>query len=214
MQVAKMKAERRTAQGRNQVAHLRKQGWVPAVVYGGSEAPVSISISEWEMEQHVKHHHRVFRIEVDGQPQDAYLQEIQWDRLTDRATHVDFKRIDLSKPIELEVEVTMVGHPVGLGKGGVLLKDHTAIKISCLPTAIPETLEVAIGHLEVDMVLTAKELPLPEGVTLAVPPDTVVCHVAKLVVQAAAAPAAVPVADAAAVPEGGAAPPASPPAKS
>lgn len=210
MQVANMKAERRTAQGRNQVAHLRKQGWVPAIVYGGTDAPVSISISEWEMEQHVKHHHRVFRLEVDGQSQDAYLQEIQWDSLTDRAKHVDFKRIDLTKPIELEVEVTLLGHPVGLGKGGVLLKDHTTITISCLPTAIPEEIEVAIGHLEVDMALTAKELPLPEGVTLAVSEDTVICHVAKLVVAAVAAPAA----DATVAPEGGATPPAAPPAKS
>lgn len=206
MQVATMKAERRTAQGRNQVAHLRKEGWVPAVVYGGSEPPMSISISEWEMEQHVKSHHRVFRIEVDGQRQDAYLQEVQWNALTDRASHVDFKRIDLSKPIELEVEVTLLGHPVGLSKGGVLLKDHNTLLISCLPTAIPETIEVTIAHLDVDMALTAKELELPAGVTLAVSPDLVLCHVAKLVVQAA------PAAEAA--PEAGATPPpAAPPAK-
>lgn len=206
MQVATMKAERRTANGRNQVAHLRKEGWVPAVVYGGSEPPMSISISEWEMEQHVKSHHRVFRIEVDGQRQDAYLQDIQWNALTDRASHVDFKRIDLSKPIELEVEVTLLGHPVGLSKGGVLLKDHNTIKISCLPTAIPETIEVTIAHLDVDMALTAKELELPAGVSLAVSPDLVLCHVAKLVVQAA--PAAEPAPEAGATP-----PPAAPPAK-
>lgn len=208
MQVATMKAERRTAQGRNQVAHLRRQGWVPAVVYGGDEPPMSIAISEWEMEQHVKSHHRVFRIEVEGRRQDAYLQEVQWDHLTDRASHVDFKRIDLSKPIELEVEVVLLGHPVGLGKGGVLLKDHTAVRVSCLPTAIPEHLEVNIAELDVDQQIVARQLPLPEGVQLAVSPELVVCHVAKLVVQAApTAPAAEPAA------EGAAAPPAAPPAK-
>jgi large subunit ribosomal protein L25 len=206
MQVARLKAERRTATGRNQVAQIRKQGWLPAVVYGEGQEPQSISISEWELDQHVKAHHKVFRLEIDGKRQDAYLQEVRWNAIDDRPLHVDFKRIDLTKPIELGVEVTFLGHPIGLAKGGVLIKDHPSVKVRCLPTSIPEAIEVKVGHLDMDESLLAKELVLPEGVTLAVSPDMVVCHVAKLVVQVVAAPAA-PVA-AAETPAEGAAPPA------
>jgi len=199
MQVVRMKAERRTALGRNRVAQLRQQGWLPAVVYGDGKEPVSISISEWELEQHVKAHHRVFQLDIAGQPQAALLQEVTWANTTDHPVHVDFKRIDLTKPIDTEVEVALAGHPVGLGKGGTLMKDHMKVLIRCLPTAIPDSIEHDISKLEIDGYLTAGELKLPEGVTLVSAPTMPVCHVAKLVVQevAPAAPAAAAAAPAA-----------------
>ncbi|HLQ37012.1 MAG TPA: 50S ribosomal protein L25 [Planctomycetota bacterium] len=206
MEVARLKAERRTALGRNQVAQLRKQGWLPAVVYGEGGEPQSIAISEWELEQHVKAHHKVFHLEVDGKRQDAYLQEIQWHAISDRPSHADFRRIDLTKPIELEVEVAFLGHPVGIGKGGVLIKDHPKLMVRCLPTAIPENLPASIAALDMDEGLLAKDVKLPEGVLLAVSPETVVCHVAKLVivVETPATPAALPEGAEGAVPAAGA----------
>src|SRR6187549_4164670 len=100
MQVVRMKAERRTAVGRNQVAQLRAQGWLPAVVYGDGKEAVSIAISEWELEQHVKAHHKVFQLEVGGAAEAALLQEVSWHAVSDRPVHADFKRIDLTKPID------------------------------------------------------------------------------------------------------------------
>jgi large subunit ribosomal protein L25 len=202
MQVVRMKAERRTALGRNRVAQLRQQGWLPAVVYGDGKEPVSISISEWELEQHVKSHHRVFQLDISGQPQAALLQEVTWENTSEHPVHVDFKRIDLNKPIETEVEVAVAGYPVGVGKGGVLMKDHMKVVVRCLPTAIPDSIEHDISKLEIDGYLTAGELKLPQGLTLVSAPTMPICHVAKLVVQevAPAADAAAPAADAKAAP--------------
>ncbi len=211
MKVVTMKAERRTALGRNQVTQLRKQGWLPAVVYGDGKEPLPVSISEWELEQHVKAHHKVFQLEIAGAPQAAFLQEVSWHATTDRPVHADFKRIDLTKEIDAEVEVTLLGYPVGLGKGGALNKDHLVITVRCLPTAIPEEIEHDISALDIDQYLTAGQVVLPAGVTLVTPPNTPVCHVAKAVI-VDLAPAA-PAADAAAAPAAGAAA-ATPPAKS
>lgn len=209
MKVVSMKAERRTALGRNQVKQLRAQGWLPAVVYGEGQEPVSISISEWELEQHVKAHHKVFQLDIGGASQSALLQEISWQATTDRPLHVDFKRVDLSKPIETEVEITLIGYPVGLSKGGALMKDHVVLEVRCLPTAIPELIEHDISALELDQALLAGQVVLPEGVTLVTPPNTPVCHVALAVVaEAPAAPAEAPATEAA--PAGA---PATPPAK-
>jgi len=177
MEVARMNAEVRTSIGRNQTKHLRRVGWLPAIVYGEGQNPQAISISEWEFEQHIKHHHKVYSLEIDGSHQDAYLQALQFDALTDRPQHVDFKRIDLDKPIEVDMEVTFIGHPVGLGKGGVLIKDNASLRIRCLPTEIPDSLEAAIGHMELNDFLTAKEVPLPQGVELASNPATPMCRV-------------------------------------
>lgn len=198
MQVARMKAERRTAVGRNRNETLRAQGWMPAVVYGDGKEPLSISISEWELEQHIKAHHRVFQLDIGGVAESAFLQEVAYKATNDRPLHADFKRIDLTKPIDAEVEVTLAGHPVGLGKGGTLVKDHIKVTIRCLPTAIPDSLEHDISKLEIDDYLTAGQLALPAGVTLVSAPTMPVCHVAKLVVQEVAAPAAAEAAPAAA----------------
>lgn len=204
MKVAKLKGERRTALGRNQVNHLRAQGWLPAVVYGDNKESMSIAISEWELEQHIKHHHKVFQLDIDGTSQAAFLQDIQWDVITDHPVHVDFKRVDLTKPIAVEIEATFVGHPVGAGKGGTLIKDHAKFMVNCLPTAIPEVFEVDVSSLDLDQSILAKDLALPEGVTLAVAGDMVICHVAKLSGPAEPAPAAE------AAPAAGAAPAAAP----
>jgi large subunit ribosomal protein L25 len=199
MQVVRMKAERRSALGRNRVAQLRTQGWMPAVVYGESQEPISIAISEWELEQHVKAHHRVFQLDIAGQAQAAFLQDVSWHATSDRPLHADFKRIDLTKPIEAEVEVALTGHPVGLSKGGTLIKDHIQVRVRCLPTEIPDELTHDVSKLEIDDYVLASQLAIPQGVTLVTPASTPVCHVAKIVVQEAApAPAAAPAAEGAA----------------
>jgi large subunit ribosomal protein L25 len=205
MQVARMKAERRSALGRNRTQALRAQGWMPAVVYGEGQEPVSISISEWELEQHVKAHHRVFQLDIGGQAQAAFLQEVAWHSTSDRPLHADFKRIDLNKPIEADVEVAFTGHPVGLAKGGTLIKDHMQVRVRCLPTAIPDSIPHDVSKLEIDDFVQASQLAMPAGVTLVTPPNTAVCHVAKIVIVEVAAPAAAaaPVEGAAATPAAG-----------
>lgn len=188
MKVVPMKAERRTALGRNQVAQLRATGWMPAVVYGEGKEPLSISISEWELDQHVKAHHKVYQLDISGSAQAALLKEVAWHAVSDRPVHADFKRIDLTKPIDTDLEVTLAGHPVGLGKGGSLVKDHVVLQVRCLPTELPEGVEYDVSKLDLDEFVTASQIVLPAGVTLLSSPTMPVCHVAKLVAQAAAAP--------------------------
>lgn len=179
MKVVPMKAERRTARGRNQLAHLRKEGWMPAVIYGEKQEAVSIAISEWELDQHVKAHHKVFALDIAGTAETAFLQDVAWHTLTDRPLHADFKRIDLDKPIETQLEVTLIGHPAGLSKGGVLVKDQVLIEIRCLPAAMPEELECDVSKLEIEDHIRASELNLPDGVELLSAADMSICHVIK-----------------------------------
>jgi len=178
MEVAQMKAERRTALGRNQVQGLRKEGWMPAVIYGDGQEPVSIQISEWELEQHLKSRHKVYSLDVGGTPVSVYLQEVAFKAINDRPLHADFVRIDFDKPIETVLEVTLLGHPAGLSKGGTLVKDNLKVKVSGLPSALPDSLEVNIGPLNNGDFLRAKDLQLVEGVELCVNPEMAICHVA------------------------------------
>ena len=177
MEVALMKAERRSALGRNQTQKLRNEGWMPAVIYGDGQESLSIQISEWELEQHIKSHHRVFNLDVDGTSVPAFLQEVAIKAVSDRPLHADFLRIDFKKPLHTVLEILLIGHPAGLSKGGILVKDNLEIKITALPTKLPEALEVNISSLNTGDAVYAKDLSLSEGVTLDVDPEMIICHV-------------------------------------
>ena len=178
MEVARMKAERRSALGRNQIKKLRTEGWMPAVIYGGKGSePVSIQISEWELDQHINKRHKVFNIEIDGKSESVWLQEVEWKATTDRPLHADFLRIDLEQPWTCKVEISLLGHPAGLSKGGTLIKDNLVIKVKALPRALPEALELDVTHLDTGGSIRTKELALPEGVELAIDPELYVVRV-------------------------------------
>jgi large subunit ribosomal protein L25 len=145
------------------VAKLRADGWMPAVVYGEGKEAVSISISEWELEQHVKAHHRVFQLDIAGQAQAAFLQEVSWANTTDRPVHADFKRIDLTKPIESDVEVDP-GRSPGRPRQGRHAGEGPHAGHGPLPADRDPGLDRARRQqLEIDQYLTAGQLKLPAG---------------------------------------------------
>lgn len=178
MDVATIRVGRRTLVGTKRVSPLRAEGLIPAVLYGGGRDTVNLAVEEREMERHLRQHHKVFALSLDGDAVPAYLKDIQWDIVTDRPLHVDFLRIDMSKPIDTKVELVYIGHPVGASHGGSLVRDCQSLDITCLPGAMPEELEVKVGSLDVGDAVHVRDLTLPEGVTTTMSPDTVVCHVA------------------------------------
>lgn len=190
MKVANLNAAARTSRGSNANFQLRKNGRIPAVIYGLGSTNETVSLDADEFQTHIRHHHRVFRIDVGGKEEAAYMQSVQWDCLTDEPLHVDFLRIDLTKPMHLVVGATFIGHPNGLSKGGQLIRDHQEISILALPDAVPDQIEINVDALELDERILAKELTLPAGVTLDMPGDTVICHVALIRLQEVAPAAA------------------------
>ena len=177
MEVAQMKAERRSALGRNQINKLRADGWMPAVIYGQGGEPISIQISEWELEQHLKARRKVFKIDVDGTGVESFLQDVSYKAINDRPLHADFLRISFDKPIETVLEIVLLGHPAGLSRGGALVKDSLKITVTAIPTKLPEALEVNISALNCGDYLRAKDLVLTEGVELGVDGEHAICHV-------------------------------------
>jgi large subunit ribosomal protein L25 len=191
MEVTVIKAEKRNAIGTNQVARLRAAGKIPAVIYGRGNENLHVALAENEFDRHMRQHHRVFAVQVDDVKESIYLQAVQWDSITDRPLHVDLKRIDLNEEISLSIDLVFLGHPVGISKGGRLVKDMNELPVRCLPAAIPEFIELTINELDLDMKVLARDLTLPEGVRLDVAPDALVCHLVLELAAPAAEPAAV-----------------------
>ena len=176
MEISTIDVVRRTAKGRNQVARLREEGLVPAVLYGAGSDSVDLTVNEREVQRHVRQHHKVFKLAMDGKEQAIFLQAVQWDCLTDRPLHLDFVRIDLSKPLHVSIELVYLGHPIGISKGSRMVKDLTDVKVACLPEQIPDIIELRVAHLDLGDIILAKDVELPEGVTLDMPEDTPICH--------------------------------------
>jgi large subunit ribosomal protein L25 len=189
MEVAKISAKKRTQTGRNALTRLRLGGELPAVIYGEAAPNHSLSLDARQMDRLFRTHHRVFELDLDdGTKEEAFLHQVQLDPIQDHILHVDFLRVNLKKPIQAEVPLEFLGHPVGLIRGGKFDHDLADLLVECLPTQLPEKIEVAIKDLDLNQHITAGQLVLPEGVKLAIPPETVVCHV-KVFYEAAATPA-------------------------
>lgn len=179
MDITTIHVEERKEIGSNAVRRLRAAGKVPAILYGEGKPTLPLAVSEHELERHLRQHHKVFKLRMGGRERHIYLQDVQFDCLTDRPLHVDFKRISMDERIHLKVELSFIGHPVGLSHGGRFVKDVIELAVASLPAAIPETVDVQVAELDVGDQILAKDLVLPQGVILDVPEDTVVCHVAE-----------------------------------
>jgi large subunit ribosomal protein L25 len=176
MEVTTIQSEPRTARGRNQIARLREQGKVPAVVYGLGTEPDHIALNDEDVMRELRKHHRVFQLEVGGKPEPVYLQDVQYDPVTDYCLHIDFLRIDMSKPLPVDVELTFLGVPAGQSKGGIFVRDAQSVRVQALPAKIPHEITVKIGHVEIGTEIYAKDLEMPEGCTLDMSGDTPICH--------------------------------------
>jgi large subunit ribosomal protein L25 len=177
MEVVVINVEDRTASGTNQVRKLRDTGKIPLVLYGGGQESVSLQADYPEIKRHLEHHIRVFKLLKGKEEQAGYMQHVQWDCLTDEPLHIDFQRIDMDKPLKMDIELVLLGHPKGAAAGGRIIRDVQYLHLACLPAHVPEQIELRVNDLEIGDHVLAREIELPEGCTLDMPGDRQILHV-------------------------------------
>jgi large subunit ribosomal protein L25 len=187
MKITQLKTEPRQKLGSANSRRYRRDGRLPGVVYGLGSAPVSFTVCEEEFEHELHAGHRAFKLEIGGKEEAALLQDIQYDALGEYLIHVDFKRVDLTKKVRVNVALAFVGMPAIAANGVV---DHVSedVEVECLPADIPASIEVSISGLELGAHIEAKDVKLPAGLTLVTDPHRVlVSHHFKAVEAAPAA---------------------------
>ena len=147
MDIAEIQASPREANGSRACGRLRRQGLVPAVLYGHGDSNVDLSLSRDEIEGLIQSHTSVLQVAWDGQSDAAQVREVQYDALGDRIMHVDFMRISLTETITVSVPVEVHGEAVGLAAGGVQELRLHEIEVECLPGNIPADIEVSVLEL-------------------------------------------------------------------
>jgi len=174
-----LEVQKRTATGKGAARALRRQGLIPGVVYGHHLEPMAITVEARQLQTLLRHHGTLLRLKIDGQETDpglaALLKEAQCDPITRQILSVDLQWVSLNEPVEVEVPVTLVGEAIGVIRdGGVVDQVMHEIAISCLPTQIPEHIEVDISSLEMGDSLHVSDIVPPEGITLLAHPEDVI----------------------------------------
>jgi len=191
---------------------LRSKGKIPAVIYGITAESVPIAVNLVDIKGIMKSENKdnsILRIQQgDKSKFDAMIKEIQYDYLSDHIIHVDFIRIDLNKPVEVEVPMVLEGEPVGVKtEDGLLEFIHRQILVRSLPTSIPKEIRIDVTGLHIGQSIKVENLAKSDAYQIISPANTVICAVAakakEEVAEAAAAPEAAEVAaeGAAAAPE-------------
>ena len=166
-----LKAIVREDMGSAESKRLRKDGNIPAVVYGLGMDPLSVAINAREFRNALKTEagtNVIINLEVGSDNFTALAREIQKHPYRDEYLHIDLIQIDLTQTVEADVQIDFVGIPIGVKEeGGLVQTINSSISISALPTNIPTSIELDISALNVGDNLTATDVSLPEGVELA-----------------------------------------------
>ena len=195
-------ATRRTETGKA-VAHLRKAGKVPAVVFGhGLESiPISLDAHEFDLLRRTVHSNSIITLVIDGKDKQRVLvRGIQIDPRYRHLLHVDLFALKSGEEVTVDIPVHTTGESYAVVRlGGMLLHNLDHVRVRALPEKLPESFEVPIDSLmEIDDALHVRDLTPPEGVTLLAELDEVVVKVvAPHVVEEPVAPVEVPETEAA-----------------
>ena len=167
----------------NKAKRLRRAGKVPAVLCGGGFETRSIAVNPRSVIEILRSEHgqnSILSLKVgDGAEQTALIYDYQVDTISRKLQHVDFRRIDLATEIEVNVPVEVVGEAVGVRvERGILDMILREVHVKCLPTDIPDSLQVDVTELNIGDVAQVSDLELPDNVELLVNLDQTVLTIA------------------------------------
>jgi len=180
-----LSAQVRTVIGKK-VRRLRREGWIPAVLYGpdAQSRPLQVPAPEAEevIAQAGTSHLITLSISGEPSPLQALVRGVQRDPIRRNLLHVDFYRVEMDKPITMEIPIVLVGSsPVVDRREGILLQGKQTLEIECLPRDLIERVEVDMSGLtEVDQQITVGDLVLPPTIRVLDDPDEMVVRVTPL----------------------------------
>jgi large subunit ribosomal protein L25 len=166
--------EPRSERGRSEVRKLRAEGLLPGVIYGAGIDAVALSVPRSDLLRVLHQHgaHPLVTVKVNGgRDYLALIKDLQVDAVKQQALHVDFHRVQEDKPVQTEVEVSIVGTPAGVKIGGILDVIVRTVVIEALPRDLPESIEFDVSEMELGSTARIGELTAPRGVTILSDPE-------------------------------------------
>jgi large subunit ribosomal protein L25 len=201
MNIRELSAEPREAIGKGAVGRLRRRGLVPAILYGAGNAPLPLAVTPVEVQRalHARGAGGVLvglRLPGESELRPAVVRDLQFDPVRDALIHIDFQAVRMDEQITVEVPIHVVGEAAGVKEqSGVLAILLRTVEVSCLPSQIPERIDVDVSSLRIHDVATIADLRLPEGVRVTTPSTLPLVTVAPTMAEEVVAPTAAPAAE-------------------
>ncbi|MGD8921718.1 MAG: 50S ribosomal protein L25 [Candidatus Zixiibacteriota bacterium] len=191
MKEVAISATARQNRGKGPARRARRDGRIPAVVYGPEIKPMSLEIDEKDLRVALKAARgggaSIFNLDVNGQQNKVVMREIQRDPVTSKVVHVDFHAISMNKPIHISLPIHFKGLPRGVKTdGGIMQTTLREIAVSCLPSDIPDDVVVDVSDLGIGDSVHVEDIEIPNVRVLEEGDRTVVVISAPTVVKAAA----------------------------
>jgi large subunit ribosomal protein L25 len=164
-------AEVRNGAGSIAAKAVRRQGKVPAVVYGGDSAPALVQLDHNEVIKHLAHeavYSHVLDLKIGEKTQKAVLKHIQRHPAKPLVLHMDFMRIDETHKLKVHVPLHFINDAISVGvkKGGVVTHAMVDVEVLCMPSALPEFIEVDLASVDIGDTVHLSNLSLPLGVEI------------------------------------------------
>lgn len=181
METIELIAKPRTKLGTKGAEDTRRAEAIPAIVYGHGMKPLAISVPDKIFNKSIRTEHGLnilFQLQVEGvtlKESTCRVKDYQTNPVTDKINHVDFMVISLTEKIEVSVRFKMKGadSAPGVKAGGSLDLVHHEIEIECLPTQIPDFIEINVSGMNIGDAIHLRDIKLPEGATTHFPVDEV-----------------------------------------
>jgi len=193
MPMQELTIKRREGTGKQFAKRLRRQGVVPAILYGGAKNE-PVTVDPKSVLRMIAGHAgttQLLTVKMDGEAGSrlAIIRAMQFDPVSENLIHVDLQEVSADKPITVRVAVHPVGEAVGVRdtKGILNLVLHE-VSVSCLPTVIPERIDADVSELAIGDVLTIADLSVPEGVRVLNDPGQAVATVSPPMAEEEVAP--------------------------
>lgn len=179
--------QRREEIGKTKLKVLRKQGFIPAVIYTQGEKTEPIKVLSREFLRLLHEHHVasiIIHLKMKGETKKikdraCLVKEVQYDPVRGDVVHIDFNQVSLTKAIKVNVAVVVKGEAVGVKvDGGVLEHVLWEIEVECLPTEIPKEFEVNVSDMKIGDAVHIRDLKTPPAVKILNDPDAIVLSVA------------------------------------
>jgi len=178
-----LKAAPRLRSGSGKLKQMRREGWLPSVVYGRGVETENLKIDAKTFSELLAHSSSdsiLINLDVEGEGvRSVFLKTIQHDPLTGKALHVDFLAVNDTTEITANIPVHLTGDPKGVKKGGILEQYLHTIEVVCFPKDLPEVFEKDVTSLNQGDSLHIGDLKLPEGVKATHGDEIVIAHIGK-----------------------------------
>ncbi len=163
METVELGCEIRQTRPKGLVNRIRREGKIPAVIYGNNSAATAVAIASEELKARVSSasRQRIMRLKSASpelNDKHVILKELQKTPVSDQILHADFYEVDLKKPLRVAVALRFVGRAAGLADGGILSPLEREVEVECLPLEIPEAIEVDVTPLKIHDVMHVSAL--------------------------------------------------------